>query len=288
MDTTHYVEDLTASLSFHILRAGSGQARDPGFETGWRCLTAPLFETPTQGVWELGLDGQRGPTFVRPGEVAVIPAGTLHRLRVPENGAPVVTHFLLAQYLWVSGLDVLGLVRPPAVLRAPAGNRLVPLMADLAALHHPGAPHLADTARLHELGFRVLQVVLDCLGIRDAPLPAPALARLRPALDRMHETQSAAPSCVELARAVHLSPSRFNAVFRQALGVAPKVYMRTLQLRRACELLIRGDQPVYAVADECGFASAYYFCRQFRRYIGQTPTAFRASFVRGAADVTCR
>lgn len=280
MDTTHYVEDLSASLSFHILRAGRAQPREPGFDTGWRRLTAPLLETPARGIWELGMEGQRAPVFVHSGEVAVVPAGTLHRLRVPENGAPVITHFLLAQYLWVSGLDVLGLVRPPVMLPAPAGERLTPLMADLAGLHHPGAPRLADIARLQELGFRVLQVVLDCLGGCDTPLPASALARLRPALDRMRTARGASPTCVELAQAVHLSPSRFSAVFRQAVGVAPKVYMRTLQLRRACELLIQSDLPVYAVADECGFASAYYFCRQFHRYIGQTPTAFRTSFVR--------
>ncbi|OGV86698.1 MAG: hypothetical protein A3K19_02250 [Lentisphaerae bacterium RIFOXYB12_FULL_65_16] len=280
MDTTHYVEDLGASISFHILRAGRAQPREPGFDTGWRRLTAPLLETPLRGVWELGMEGQRAPVFVQPGEVAVVPAGVLHRLRVPGNDT-VVTHFLLAQYLWVSGLDVLGLVHPPVVLRAPAGERLAPLLAELGGLHNPDHSRLTDIARLQELGFRVLQVVLDCLGVRDTALPTSALARLRPALDRMRASRGASPTCVDLAQAVQLSSSRFNTVFKQAVGVAPKVYMRTLQLRRGCELLIhQSDLPVYAVASECGFASAYYFCRQFHRYIGQTPTAFRASFVR--------
>jgi len=71
----------------------------------------------------------------------------------------------------------------------------------------------------------------------------------RKALEMIQANPSAVRSCRTLRPKVCLSPSRFNAVFRQAVGTAPKVYMRNQRLRRACSMLVSGNLPVYAVAE---------------------------------------
>lgn len=276
MVAEQFREDLSASLSFHLLRIGRGP-RPPGFDTGWRRLPAPLFETSERGTWEFWIEGRRQPLAVRPGEVAAVPAETLHRLRVPPDAPPVHTAFLLGQYLWIAELDVIGPARLPSLLPAPAGTHLAPLIAEMLAAQAKGR-QVPAVARLQELGFQALRLLWPHAAAPDFTVARPALARIEPALARLRRQPAANVSCAELAALANLSPSRFQAVFKLAVGVAPKVYMRNLRLRRAGQLLIQSDLPVYAVAEACGFASTYYFCRQFRQHLGLTPTAFRRSF----------
>ena len=46
-------------------------------------------------------------------------------------------------------------------------------------------------------------------------------------------------------------------------------------IQAAKELLTGTPMSVESIAEEVGFGSESYFCKQFRRYEGITPTAFR-------------
>ena len=48
------------------------------------------------------------------------------------------------------------------------------------------------------------------------------------------------------------------------------------RLERAEELLVGTALPVQAVAEECGFADAFWFSRLFHRERGVSPRAWRA------------
>jgi AraC family transcriptional regulator len=57
-------------------------------------------------------------------------------------------------------------------------------------------------------------------------------------------------------------------------GIPPKKYIIALKINYACELLRLGQYSITQVADLCGFANIYFFSRQFKEYMGITPTRF--------------
>jgi AraC-like DNA-binding protein len=60
---------------------------------------------------------------------------------------------------------------------------------------------------------------------------------------------------------------------------SPAALIRRRRLERAAELLAarRAIVNVESVAQECGFASAEYFSRAFRREFGLSPRAYRSA-----------
>ena len=81
----------------------------------------------------------------------------------------------------------------------------------------------------------------------------------------------------ELARAVHLSPSRFAHLFKQETGVTPRRFAEQRRIERAKQLLELTSLPVNAIARDTGFASPFYFATRFRTLTGTTPSAFRSA-----------
>lgn len=63
--------------------------------------------------------------------------------------------------------------------------------------------------------------------------------------------------------------------FTRIVGVAPKPFLQSLRLGRAMSLLHATDDPVSAIARDCGFADPGYFARAFRERTGMTPEKFR-------------
>jgi AraC family L-rhamnose operon transcriptional activator RhaR/AraC family L-rhamnose operon regulatory protein RhaS len=120
--------------------------------------------------------------------------------------------------------------------------------------------------------------------------------RLVTALSRMYGQVSAAPSPTtrmagvvshirrafrqpihvqELARMAHLSPSQFQRVFRRHYQTSPVQFINRLRIEEACELLGHTHREVAWIARETGFSSVSFFCTQFRRRVGMSPTQYR-------------
>ncbi len=56
---------------------------------------------------------------------------------------------------------------------------------------------------------------------------------------------------------------------------SPNDYLQRLRVETAQGLLLETDLAVTAVAGEVGFDTSQYFAAVFKKYTGQTPTAFR-------------
>lgn len=77
----------------------------------------------------------------------------------------------------------------------------------------------------------------------------------------------------EIAREVHLSPSRLTHVFREGTGVPVRRYIQWCRLRAAVDAALRGRSLTEA-AHEAGFADAAHLSRTFRAMFGISPSAF--------------
>ena len=78
----------------------------------------------------------------------------------------------------------------------------------------------------------------------------------------------------KLCEACGISESYLKRLFREKYGVSPKQYLIRLKINHACELLRLGRYTVTQVAEQCGFSDVYFFSRQFKEYMGITPTQF--------------
>jgi AraC family transcriptional regulator len=79
----------------------------------------------------------------------------------------------------------------------------------------------------------------------------------------------------ELAAEAQLSPFHFARMFKQSLGVPPRVYLTRLRMERACELLEHTDLPVTQIALEVGYSSNQVLARVFLKHQRMSPTDYR-------------
>lgn len=101
---------------------------------------------------------------------------------------------------------------------------------------------------------------------------APADPRISRALSALEADPVAAWTHRSLAERAHLSPSRFQVLFREATGLPVRHYLLWRRLLEAAQRLQAGE-PVTRVAHATGFADAPHLSRSFRRIVGAAPSS---------------
>lgn len=79
-----------------------------------------------------------------------------------------------------------------------------------------------------------------------------------------------------MARAAHVSPTHFARSFKAAYGSSPHQYLLARRMERAALQLRETGKPVTEVSLDCGFQSLGSFSATFRRWLGVSPSAYRA------------
>jgi AraC-like DNA-binding protein len=97
------------------------------------------------------------------------------------------------------------------------------------------------------------------------PLVAHALARLR----------SGVP-VADVVRETGYSHRTVSSVFREAVGLTPKVWSRVQRFQRALAA-ISARRPLASVASLAGYADQAHLTREFGEIAGLTPSAYRAA-----------
>jgi AraC-like DNA-binding protein len=72
-----------------------------------------------------------------------------------------------------------------------------------------------------------------------------------------------------------LAYETFRKQFHRRMGEPPGQYRIRRRMERACGMLLAQSGTIAAVAEALGYASAYEFSAQFRRYFKMTPTQYR-------------
>ncbi len=109
----------------------------------------------------------------------------------------------------------------------------------------------------------------------------------RRCMELMRERLSEDISLDALAAEARLSPFHFARVFKQSVGVPPRVYLTKLRLEKACELLETTDLSITEIAQEVGYSSNQVLARVFTKYQRMSPTDYRRA-VRGPAASSSR
>jgi CheY-like chemotaxis protein len=96
----------------------------------------------------------------------------------------------------------------------------------------------------------------------------------RKAMAYIHEHYAQPISREDIARYVSISDEYLSNCFRQEMGVTLVAYINRFRIKKAKELLQRGDKSITEVALDVGFSSQPYFSRMFRQQAGISPSAY--------------
>ncbi|MFN4274649.1 MAG: helix-turn-helix domain-containing protein [Aliihoeflea sp.] len=94
-------------------------------------------------------------------------------------------------------------------------------------------------------------------------------------VDMMHARLSEDISLDELAAEAQLSPFHFARMFKQSVGVPPRVYLTQLRIEKACELLEHANMSITEIAQEVGYSSNQVLARAFMKHRYMSPTDYR-------------
>lgn len=125
-----------------------------------------------------------------------------------------------------------------------------------------GCEILAELCRLGETPFTL-------------PKGGLTLWAQRRCLDMMHARLSEDVSLDDLAAEARLSPFHFTRMFKQSLGVPPRVYLTRLRIEKACILLETTDLPITEIAFEVGYSSNQVLARVFFKHQHMSPSDYR-------------
>ena len=97
----------------------------------------------------------------------------------------------------------------------------------------------------------------------------------RRSLEFMRERLSEDISLEQLSAEARLSPFHFARMFKQSVGVPPRVHLTRLRMEKACDLLETTDLPVTEIAQEVGYSSNQVLARVFIKHQHMSPSDYR-------------
>ena len=98
--------------------------------------------------------------------------------------------------------------------------------------------------------------------------------RIQRLISYLEEQPHRTVSLASMARVTGLSSSRLRHKFKAEVGVTPTVYLQSLRLRKAKQLLAANNLTVKEVRAAVGISSDSYFTHQFKRTFGNPPSHF--------------
>ncbi len=116
--------------------------------------------------------------------------------------------------------------------------------------------------------------------VHDQP-PAPRGSALEPVLTWMEENCAKELTLEDVAAYAGMSTRTLNRRFREQTGTTPLQWLLRVRVRRAQHLLETTGYAVDRIAGEVGFGSPTAFRERFKRVVGTSPNAYRASFRTG-------
>lgn len=108
--------------------------------------------------------------------------------------------------------------------------------------------------------------------------------RVRDALYFIHHNYGIEIEISEIARSLNISPEHFIRTFKEAVGKTPKQYLLDYRITCVKSRLIRTEDKISAIAQDCGFSDLSYFTKCFKRMVGCTANAYRQKHLIYHAD----
>lgn len=203
--------------------------------------------------------------IAKSGELIYIPKGCCYKM---QYTAPNTTFVLINLEIFdKSGKDFL-LSKAVTVLATDgAFRRIAGIMADLERCG--AVQNLFALLRRKELVYKLLGTVFEFGSIptikpqKNQQIFAGVLLLEQSYLENL--------PVARFAEASGISISLFRSLFSKQYGMSPIQYRNLLRIDRAAAILSEGCCTVSEAAYACGFENIGYFCRCYKKIMGETP-----------------
>lgn len=79
----------------------------------------------------------------------------------------------------------------------------------------------------------------------------------------------------DIARDLYISKPYMCHIFKKETDITISDYLNSIRISNACELLKDGEKNITETATQCGYNSAAYFCRMFKKIMKVTPKEYQ-------------
>jgi AraC-like DNA-binding protein/mannose-6-phosphate isomerase-like protein (cupin superfamily) len=235
----------------------------------------------------------------RAGDCVLIRPGDVHASTVGDAGN--LTYFCL--HFETDDRPFLHLLRTTSVsligAATPEGAALGRELRRLAEWVGSGSRFsLADRAYAQSMFFRVVGLLCEALAVRQSERDEPPVRHSELAHRIAALIQAAAKKPIyhghrddgrlrirDVARELGISESHCNRLFKKVYGVSPRKFWSGLIVEEARQLLLHSSLTVERIAGLLGYSDIAHFSRQFKRWTGEAPDAFRRGSGGRPADV---
>jgi len=154
--------------------------------------------------------------------------------------------------------------------------QVTPMLAQM--LDMQPFPRLMKFLEILELLASVKNIHLLCGQGFAYPLNYEDNQRINTVYNYIREHYAERISLATLAGLVHMSEESFSRFFSRTMQKPLFTFLNEYRINMASKLLIETDMQVAEISFACGYESPPFFFRQFRKFGGMTPAAYRRQF----------
>lgn len=145
-------------------------------------------------------------------------------------------------------------------------------------LSFTGASHIDTNVAAIKLGEALLHYYLALDAQPEAQRPTPMPRVVRKACQHVADHFAQPLTLQDLAQQANCSVNHLIHAFKRQFDMTPARYLWKTRIERSVPLLKQTDIPVAAIAEQCGFTSAFHYSRMFKEFYQVSPRAFRVKF----------
>lgn len=203
-----------------------------------------------------------GSLTTQPGYIILAAKGSCHDFRAYTELGKIQ---VVIVYFDIPGGTTLSPM-PPQLLCRNASAMFETLFLDVAAAYktRDNSPYLLK-AKFNLLLHHILKL--------HNPKIDPQLEILEQAKHLL--AQNTATTIAQIAAQCCVSESSLRRLFLQHAGLSPVAYRNSVKLQKACDLLISTNLSINEIATMLDYFDSSYFCKQFLKELGCTPTQYR-------------
>lgn len=224
---------------------------------------------------------------MEPGDIAIIPSGTVHSISSPEKGCRFVFMFEPNLFSQLPGFNyVLSLIPQPVLINYDTNPQLY--RAETALLWEL-VEHYWGNGLTKDLNiFSTMIRFFSTFGEHTANVIPPTInnsskagslvSRLSMVLDYLDTHYSENITLEEAANIACFSKFYFTRLFKQYTNQTFYDYLSTKRIKAAEQMLIIPNLPITEISLKAGFSSLSSFNRTFKRLKGCSPSEYRSLY----------
>lgn len=233
------------------------------------------------------VESQQQTYTLEPGDIVIIPSGTVHSISAPEKGCRFVFMFEPNLFSQIPGFNyVLSLITQPVIISNDTNSELyqaeVSLLWEL--VEHYWSSEITKDLSI----FSTILRFFAAFGENTAHSIPPTLnnsskagslvSRLSMVLDYLDTHYSENITLEEAANIACFSKFYFTRLFKQYTNQTFYDYLSTKRIKAAEQMLIIPNLPITEISLKSGFSSLSSFNRTFKRLKGCSPSEYRSLY----------